>query len=187
MLARGPRRMTVDQFLKIYEGTEGKYELVNGEVYAMAGGSARHARVGLRIAGKLLDKLAGTGCLPFNSDMGLRLTDETLRYPDVAIYCDPRDLELDDVDAREFRHPKVIFEVLSPTTSDEDRGLKVAQYKMLPSVSAIVLVDPIGRRLEVHERQASGDWLHRLLPPESDLTLADPPIILTDTEMFGQL
>lgn len=185
MLAHAPRRMTVDQFLKIYERTEGRYELVNGEVYAMAGGSARHASVALRIAGKLLDKLAGTGCLPFNSDMGLRLTDETLRYPDVAIYCDPRDLGLDDADAREFRHPKVIFEVLSPSTLDDDRGLKVVQYKLLPSVKAIVLVDPLGRRLEVHERQASGDWLHRLLAPESDLHLVDPPVVLTDTEIFG--
>lgn len=185
MLARSPRQMTVDQFLDIYEGVEGRYELVNGVVYAMAGGTVRHARVGGRITAALEARLAGTGCQPFNADMGLRLTDETIRYPDAAVYCDPRDLDLDDVKARDFRHPKVIFEVLSPSTEDDDRGLKVVQYKRLASVAAIVLVDPVGRRIEVHERRAADDWLHRLLPPGSDLHLADPPVVLTDSDIFG--
>lgn len=185
MLARASRRMTVDQFLRKYEGAEGKYELVNGEVYAMAGGSIRHARVGGRVLAALMSKLAGTACEPFNSDTGLRLTDDTLRYPDVAIYCDPRDLERDDVKTQEFRFPKVIFEVLSPSTEDDDRGVKVAHYKRLPSLAAIVLIDPIEREIEVHERQPSGDWLHRMLPPESSLVLSDPAVTLSHTEIFA--
>lgn len=117
MLARVTRRMNVDQFLKLYEGTEGKYELVDGQVYAIAGGSATHADVCLNIASALRQKLRGSGCRPFNSDMGLTLTDETLRYPDVAIYCDPRDLSRNLREVRSFRFPKLIVEVLSPSTA----------------------------------------------------------------------
>ncbi len=185
MLARSTRRMTVDQFLKLYEGTEGKYELVNGVVYAMAGGSATHADVCLNIATALRQKLRGTGCRPYNSDMGLTLADETLRYPDVAVYCDPRDLQRNLREVQSFRFPKLIVEVLSPSTADEDRSEKVLAYKRLDSLAAIVLVDPLSQTLELHDRVAPNEWRHLILPPESGLTLRDPALELSFADIFA--
>lgn len=185
MLARQSRRMTVDQFLKVYEGTEGKYELVNGQVYAMAGGTGTHADVCLNIASSVRQKLRGTGCRPFNSDMGLTLTDETLRYPDCAVYCDPRDLERNLREVRSFRHPKLIFEVLSPSTAEEDIGDKLLAYKRIATVTAIVIVDPVDQRIDLHERVAPDEWRHLILPPESGLALRDPALTLTFAEIFA--
>jgi len=185
MLARSTRRMTVDQFLKLYEGTEGKYELVNGQVYAMAGGSEKHADVCLNIASALRQKLRGTGCRPFNSDMGLTLSDETLRYPDIAVYCDKRDLERNLREVRAFRFPKVIVEVLSPSTADEDRSEKLLAYKAIDSVAAIVFVDPLDQTLELHDRVTPNEWRHLILPPESGLMLRDPAIELSFEEIFA--
>ena len=185
MLARASRKMTVDQFLKLYEGTEGKYELVGGQVYAMAGGTATHADVCLNIASALRQKLRGSGCRPFNSDMGLTLTDETLRYPDVAVYCDPRDLQRNLREVRSFRHPRLIVEVLSPSTAGEDIGEKLLAYKRIDTVTAVVIVDPVDQRVELHERVAPNEWRHLILPPEAGVTLRDPALELTFAEIFA--
>ncbi|MBV8973072.1 MAG: Uma2 family endonuclease [Sphingomonadaceae bacterium] len=185
MLARANRRMTVDQFLKLYEGTEGKYELVNGQVYAMAGGTATHADVCGNIFAALRQKLRGSGCRPFNSDMGLTLTDESLRYPDVAVYCDPRDLQRNLREVRSFRFPKLIVEVLSPSTAEEDIGEKLLAYKRIDTVQAVVIVDPVDQTLELHERVAPDEWRHRILPPESGLSLRDPAVELGFHEIFA--
>lgn len=177
--------MTVDQFLKVYEGTEGKYELVNGQVYAMAGGTGTHADVCGNIFAGIRQKLRGSGCRPFNSDMGLTLTDETLHYPDVAVYGDPRDLAHNLSKVRSFRFPKLIFEVLSPSTADEDIGDKLLAYKKIETVTAIVLVDPVEQRIELHERIAPDEWRHLILPPEAGVTVRDPALSLTFAEIFA--
>lgn len=178
------RQMTVDQFLKIYEGVEGKYELVDGQVYAMAGGTATHADVCGNIFVALRRKLRGSGCRPYNSDMGLRLADTTLRYPDVAVYCDPRDLERNLREVREFSHPQAIFEVLSPSTADDDIGDKLFSYKKIDGLAAVVLVDPQAQRIELHERITPTEWHHHILPPSSGVALRDPALSLSFTEIF---
>lgn len=66
--------------------------------------------------------------------MGLQLDAGNLRYPDVAIYCDPRDFEQNLREVQTFRFPSVIFEVLSRSTRREDRGVKVAEYKEIATV-----------------------------------------------------
>ena len=185
MLAPAHDKMTVEQFLDVYQHIEGKYELVDGVVYAMSGGSARHASAATRLLVAFWTRLQGSKCQPFNSDMGLRVDSDTLRYPDIAIYCDPRDLDRDDLDTREFRYPKVVIEILSPTTAKADRSFKVVEYKTIETVATIVLIDPATQRLEVHERRGTDEWLQRLMPPGSGLELTDPPLMLTHAEVFG--
>lgn len=184
MLARSGRMLTVDQFLRVHDGVEGRYELVDGVVYAMAGGSVAHATASVNVLASLYSQLRGSGCRPFNWDMGLIINDDTLRYPDVAVYCDARDLDRDRLETRGFSHPKLVVEVLSPSTMRQDRSEKVTEYKTLASVSAIVLVDPVDRTFELHERVAPNEWRHVLLPPGSDLTLRDPAVVLTAAEVF---
>lgn len=185
MLARSSSpKMTVDQFLKVYEGVEGRFELVDGHVYAMAGGSITHSRTAGTIFSVLLQKLRGSGCEPFNSDTGLRLSDETVRYPDIAVYCDSRDLGLNPDATHAFRYPSLVFEVLSPSTRVEDRAVKVLEYKSIVTVEAIVLIDPIAKTIEIHERLDGENWLHRLPAAGIDLVLKKPAITLANADIF---
>lgn len=165
--------------------TEERYELIDGEVWHMAGGSQRRATVTGQIFGTLFVKLAGSGCRPLGSDTTVHLDDFNFRYPDVAIYCDPRDLGRQAAYEHRLRYPKVVFEVLSPSTATTDRAVKVAEYKALPSVVAIVLVDPVARTVELHERTGPGAWLQRELAAGAPLELRDPAVTLTVAEIFG--
>ncbi len=180
------RRITVDQFFAEVGETEERFELIDGEIWQMAGGSRQHAAAGLRLAAALFVKLAGSQCQPFGSDMAVELDAFNFRYPDAAIYCDPRDLGPEGADKHRLHFPKAIFEVLSPSTARRDRAIKVAEYKALPSVAAVVLIDLATRTIEVHERTGPAAWTQREVARSEDLILTDPAVTLTPAEIFGE-
>lgn len=179
------RRITVDQFFAEVGETEERFELIDGEIWQMAGGSRQHAAAGLRLTATLFARLAGGPCQPFGSDMAVELDAYNFRYPDAAIYCDPRDLGPEGADKHRLHFPKAVFEVLSPSTARRDRAIKVAEYKALPSVAAVVLIDLATRAIELHERTAPTAWTQREVGDGDDLVLSDPALTLTAAEIFG--
>lgn len=185
MLNRRQRLITADQFFEQIEGRDEKCELVDGEIWLMPGGTNEHADTVGYIFAALFNKLVGSECRPANSDAGLQLDLTNVRYPDVAIYCDPSDLGPDAAKRRFRRHPRVIFEVLSPSPANFDRGGKIKEYKGVPSIAAIVHVDPATRTIEVHERAGPAAWTQREVARGEDLALTDPAVTLTAAEIFG--
>ena len=118
------RPITAEEFLQIDFGTDNKFELVDGVIQMMNGGSAIYARVAGNIFFFLRGRLRGTSCQPFNSDMAIQVDATNIRYPDVAVYCaKPWDIQKDQ--AQSFDDPRVIFKVLSPTTTTFDQGTKL--------------------------------------------------------------
>ena len=184
MLARQTEWMSTAEFLDAFSGAEGKWELVRGVPRMMSGGTAAHNSIAANILTALRGKLRGTGCKPFNSDMGLEIADGEVRYPDLAIYCDPRDLALDPLVTRVFRHPSVLFEILSPSTERYDRGQKIMRYHDVQSLRTVILVDPATRLIEVYEREEGGWSLHRQRAG-ADLDILDPAVTLTHDEIFA--
>ncbi len=179
------RRITVDQFFAEVGETEERLELIDGEVWQMAGGSRQHAAAGVRLVATLFAKLAGNACQPFGSDMAVELDAYNFRYPDAALYCDPRDLGPEAANQHRLRFPRVVFEILSPSTARRDRAIKVAEYKALPSVAAVVLIDLATRTIELHERTGPAAWTQREVAGGDDLVLTDPAVTLTAAEIFG--
>ncbi|MBM3929233.1 MAG: Uma2 family endonuclease, partial [Sphingomonadales bacterium] len=92
----------------------------------IAGGTRDHARVQMNLYRFLGAALRGLGCRPFGSDMGVRSVDLSLRYPDVTVDCAGSDGPGDD---RVLTAPRVIIEVLSPSTRDHDLKDKPPEYR----------------------------------------------------------
>ena len=136
-----------------------KHEYLAGEVYsvyAMTGARNAHVTVALNIATLLKTHLRGTPCRAYISDMKVEVEAASVYfYPDVFVTCDPRDLAADYV----MHHPRVIIEVLSPSTAAFDLGEKFAIYRLIDSLREYVVVHPERRRLDVYHRADSGDWL----------------------------
>ena len=110
----------------------------------------------LNIATSLRQKLRGTPCRAYISDMQLEVMQaDAVFYPDVMVSCHPEDLAAERV----LHHPRVIIEVLSDSTAAYDRGAKFAAYRMLDSLQEYVLVDPERRSVEIFRRLPSNDWL----------------------------
>lgn len=182
MRATARRPMTAEEFLYAYQGVEGRWELVDGEPRLMSGGTIRHGRIARNLLSALATKLLGAKCQPFGSDVGINVNLYKVRYPDVSILCDPRDIEVDELQQAHF--PSVLIEVFSPSTTDADRGQKLVEYKRLPTVQTVVHIDPETETIELYERMGPGAWQESTLQRGEALTLSSIGITLSALEMF---
>lgn len=137
------------------ERTSGvKHEFLRGDTWAMAGGSPTHARLSAALARTLGNRLQGTTCVAYSSDLRVRV-ESTNRstYPDLTVVCGPEQTATDDADA--IVNPTVIVEVLSESTERADRGEKFAHYQRLASLREYVLVSQDSHRIEVFRREGA--------------------------------
>lgn len=175
-----PRLLTAEEFLQIDFGPGLKAELDNGVIRMMAGGTRDHARIQGNIVIALGSRLRGSGCRPYGSDMGVRAHDISLRYPDVTVDCgSPQDGPRDQY----LTNPRVVFEVLSPSTRYSDLRVKKEEYRALPTIDTIVFVDPDANSLSVHQRIANG-WTETLFA-EQDVVLPSLNLTIPFAEIFS--
>ncbi len=152
-------RFDFEAYLRVEEDSGVKHEYLAGRVWAMAGGSPDHAGIAANVMRLLGNQLVGKPCRVFSSDLriGVRAT-ELVTYPDVSVVCGQ--LESDPIDrtGHTIANPKVLVEVLSPSTAEYDRGEKVRHYQLIPSLEAIVLIDHEARRAELWQRRGGDAW-----------------------------
>ena len=180
MLSTKPRKLTVEEFIRDYSDLEEKYELIEGEAWAMAGASKRHNRIAQNIFTALHDKLRGGQVRVFGPGSRLLIDTANIRFPDVAVSSDPRDAH-DDFDSATFSDPELVVEVLSPAS---DRIQTLLEYKSLPSLRTLVWVVPEWRMIDVSERVSSREWLVTTLAPDVPLILRDLDVTLSRDEIF---
>lgn len=143
--------LSVEEYLEGERDAGVRHEYVAGQAYAMAGASARHNRIALNIAGRLNDLLADGECEAFMADMKVRVAPDLFYYPDVFVACDPP-----GADPYFRTEPRLVVEVLSPSTERADRREKLAAYRDCPSVQEYALVSQDAARVELHRRAADG-------------------------------
>ena len=149
-------RFDADAYLAWEAQQPDKSEYVDGEVFAMVGVRREHATVAGNVFAALREHLRGSPCLPFISDMKLRVASaDAFFYPDVMVTCDQRDRRADLF----VEHPQLIVEVLSSSTAAYDRGAKFAAYRQIAALQEYVLIDIEARRVEIFRRQAGNEWL----------------------------
>ncbi|MFZ1538777.1 MAG: Uma2 family endonuclease [Chromatiaceae bacterium] len=150
-----------------------KREFVAGEVYAMAGATARHNRIALNVATRLDAATRGTSCEVFMADMKVKVeAHRTFYYLDVLLACEPGD------DQPLYRtHPCLIVEVLLPATAGIDEWEKWHHYRDIPTLRHYLLIDAESRQVRMLTR-AGADWLEQTLAEGDTLTLSCGPVRL---------
>ncbi len=156
MAEKVARRMTVEEFFEWQEGQDRNYELVDGvpvlTVKAMTGATVRHDTVTVNIIVSLGTKLRGGPCRPRTDDQSI-VTSRGTRRPDISIECGkPHDRSM------ATDEPRVVVEVLSPSTTRYDRFQKLEEYKQHPAIRVILLVDTELPRVTVWRRDRDGQW-----------------------------
>jgi Uma2 family endonuclease len=150
-----PRRLTVEEYFALEEGSEVRHEFFEGEVFAMAGASATHNRLAGNCYTYLRSGLRGKGCEVFFESVQLAVEQgRYYNYPDVLVTCDPVDLQAE----RTMTAPILLIEVLSKSTENRDRSWKFNQYKQLPSLRHYLLVSQTTCLVEWYQREESGVW-----------------------------
>jgi Uma2 family endonuclease len=145
------------EYRSLEDASVTKHEFLDGEIYAMAGGTPLHAALGAAVVTSLGNQLGGSPCRVYNSDLRVRVVATGLAtYPDATVVRG--DVESDLEDRQAVVNPKAIVEVLSDGTEAYDRGEKLAHYQKIASLDAVVLVSQKERRIELWQRENVG-WV----------------------------
>jgi Uma2 family endonuclease len=168
-----PKRMTVEEFFDWQQRQDRNYELVDGvpvlTVKAMTGASRRHDWVTVNALATLYNALRGKPCRPMTSDQSV-VTDRGTRRPDITVDCGKA-----EGGAMSAADPRVVIEILSPSTMRFDRLQKVEEYKRHPSIRVILLVDSEAPQVSVW-RRVGENWTY------SELAGLDAVIDLPEIE-----
>ncbi len=151
------QRMSEGEFFAWQEGQDRLYELVDGlpvlPLKMVTGASQAHDRTVVNIISALHRQLRGGPCRPTTDDLAVRIPSGNLRRPDVTVECGQaarRDMAV--------RDPRVVIEVLSPSTMSFDRFKKVLEYQTVPTVTHVLLVDTEAPRVDVLARTGTEAW-----------------------------
>jgi Uma2 family endonuclease len=176
--------VTADDYLAWEPVQLDRHEYLDGEVFAMAGAEDRHVTVSMNIAFALRQHLSGSPCRTYMSDMRLHVAAaNSYFYPDVLVTCSA----LDQASPRVKTEPKLIIEVLSPSTAAYDRGLKFSHYRSLPSLEEFLLIDLDTRSTDCYRKGADGLWvLHPFARGES-VSLASVALELSAAQLFAEV
>ena len=158
MSAEPQVHLTVDEYLAYERDAEDRHEYWDGEILAMGGASPTHNSICWNLAGNLHPQLAGSRCRGFANDMPVHLPNlNRYVYPDVVVVCGEPIYEQGDLEV--LTNPTLVIEVLSPSTEERDRGVKLFGYRGLPSLSSCLLVAQDRIWVEHWTRQDDGRWL----------------------------
>ncbi|NMG07221.1 Uma2 family endonuclease [Brasilonema sp. UFV-L1] len=147
--------MTPQEYLEWEEQQPIKYEYINGEIFAMTGGTIPHNDIALNLASALKNHLRGKGCKVQIADAKVGVSLEgPFHYPDVMVSCDP----LDQKARKVIYHPCLIVEVLSPSTEAFDRGKKFRHYRRIDTLKEYVLIEADKMNVECYRLNEKGKW-----------------------------
>lgn len=147
--------LTPEEYFAWEEQQLERHEYLDGEVYAMSGGTINHGDIALNFGVLLKTHLRGRGCKTLNSDCRVKVLGmNKYVYPDTSVTCDDRD----KTTTQYITYPCLIIEVLSPGTEAYDRGNKFKMYRRNPNLQEYVLVSADMIEIELFRRTQTDDW-----------------------------
>lgn len=175
-------RMTVDQYLAWAEDNPGRYELMDGIIYAMSPETVAHAEVKHRIQSALSSAIRTKKlpCRALPDGMTVRVDEWTSFEPDALVYCGERV----PPQALIIPSPVIIVEVLSPSARRIDVSHKLAEYFRLPSVQHYLIFET-DRPLVIHHSRGEGEAILTRIVRQGTIALDLPGIELSLADIYA--
>jgi Uma2 family endonuclease len=177
-------KMTADEFLAWGEGQEGRWELQDGALVAMAPERVAHTETKGEVFSALRTAIAAAKapCRALIEGVSVRVDAGTVFEPDVLVYCGARL----PPEALEIPDPIVVVEVLSPSTAARDHGVKLSGYFALAGLSHYLIVDA-DRRVVIHHKRGQGDVIETRILGDGVLRLDPPGLEVPVADVFAPL
>lgn len=157
MLQTKKKSISPDEYFIMEESAECKSEYYHGEIFVMAGASVNHNLITSNVIISLGNSLQNASCLIFPSDIKVEMDkDSHYAYPDISVVCG--DIEYAENRDDIIANPVVIFEILSESTKDYDRGSKFTAYRNITSLKDYILIDQYSIFVEHFFRQGENEW-----------------------------
>lgn len=172
-LAKSENSYTPEEYLELERNSARRHEFIDGEIFGMAGESLPHSQICINLAGETREKLKGKDCQALSPNMKVRAESKGMfAYPDLTIVCG--DPIFHDRQRDVLLNPKVIFEVLSPSTERFDQTKKFFRYRReLNDLTDYILIYQDTPFIEHHEKQPDGRWIHNAADGLDDVLRID--------------
>jgi len=150
--------LSPEQYLELDRQSERRSEYYDGHIYPMQDTSFRHGLILTNLMGSLIPLLASSTCRMVTQTGRVQVPgDKKYVYPDLIVVCGK--MEFQDGQRDTLLNPTVLFEVLSPSTADYDRGIKFEWYRSIPGLQAYVVVAHNRVAVTRYTRQTGQRWL----------------------------
>ncbi|MFN0101479.1 MAG: Uma2 family endonuclease [Bryobacteraceae bacterium] len=147
--------LTFEEYIALELQTGSKFEYGRGYVFAMEKASPAHSVIQANLTASLVRRLAGTRCRTYSSNLRILVqASDFCTYPDLAIVCEP----IDFAHGMTATNPKVLFEVLAPSTRRDDRIGKSLFYRQIPSLDEFILVEQESYCVDRLRPLPGGQW-----------------------------
>ena len=157
MSAQRKPALSVTEYLAFEHQQQDKHEYLDGNIYLQAGASVAHNLICSNIIAGLRPFLRGSPCRVYPSDIRIKIPQRRhYVYADVTVICGTP--ILDELDPETVRNPKIIFDVLSPSTENYDRGRKFQSYRRIAELEEYLLISQDTIRVEHFVRQSTTMW-----------------------------
>ena len=179
------RYYTPEEYLALEREADFRSEYLAGRIYAMAGAGDPHNIIADNIVGELYIQMKGTPCRSRSRDTKIRSSDgKHFFYPDIVVLCGPP--QYYDRTKDVITNPKIIIEILSPSTEAVDRDEKFESLKPLPSFTDYILVAQDEPKIDYFVKQADGSWLRKSVRGlDAEITIASIGCTLRLIDVYG--
>ena len=161
-VVRRRHRYTYAEYVALEQDSTTKHEFVDGEIYAMSGGTEEHSALAAAVLRALGDRLGERPCRVHTSDLRVYVEAVGLAtFPDGSVVCGPLVQHPPSPRATAL-NPTVLLEVTSDSSAEYDTGEKLEAYRTIPSLRDYLVVSHRERRITVHHRADDGSWVTRV-------------------------
>jgi Uma2 family endonuclease len=152
-------RYTLEEYIRLEAESEDKHEFRDGQIIDMSGGSLQHSRISAAVIRQLGNRLEGSPCSVFDSNLRIQIARKKLySYGDATVICGEPSLSDVDGIGPTYTNPKLVVEVLSPSTRKFDQTTKFDGLRELESFEEYVLIEQDEPRVETRYRHPDGHW-----------------------------
>jgi Uma2 family endonuclease len=179
--------MTIQEYFQLdYTVPNEKYEYQDGMIRLMAGGSKEHDDIAFNTRLALKLQFQSGPCSVQGSDMRVQVAENTYFYPDVTVTCDVADRRRG---TKVICSPRIVVEVLSPSTEKIDRTDKLTAYQQCPSIQEIVLIDQFAPHVEVYRRdeEIETEWGRSVYEEGEEVALQSVDIFIPVDEIYHNI
>lgn len=165
--------LTPEEYLEFERKSDVRHDFLDGKIYAMAGESLSHSRICVNLSGEVRSKLKGKSCEALSPNMKVRTSTASLfAYPDLTIVCgEPL---FHDTKKDVLTNPKVIFEVLSPSTAEYDRAKKFQRFRLgNETFTDYVLISQDYAFVEHFTKRSDGNWIYKSYGNMDDILIIE--------------
>jgi len=161
-LPRGHHRYTYADYVALEGESSTKHEFLDGEIYAMAGGSEDHSALAAEVLRALGNSVGDRPCRVHTSDLRMYIEAVGLAtFPDGSVICGGLQQHAPSPRATAL-NPMVLLEVTSDSSEDYDTGAKLEYYRTIPSLRDYIIVSHRERRITIHSRHEDAAWTTRV-------------------------